>query len=66
MTSAVIGIGVPQADLRDKLTGDARYSAGRKLPGMLIGQVLRRPRSHSGVLSIDTRLTLPGPPDCPE
>lgn len=44
MTSAVGGIGVPRVDLRDKLTGDAGYSAGLKLPWMLIGQVLRRPR----------------------
>ena len=52
MTSAEVGQSVPRIDLRDKLTGDAKYSADLKLPGMLIGQVLRSPHPHAGSLAL--------------
>ena len=34
--------------LREKLTGQNRYSAALKLPGMLHGQVRRGPHPHAG------------------
>lgn len=54
MTPTVVGRSVPRIDLRDKLTGDAKYTADLKLPGMLVGLVLRSPHPHADILSIDT------------
>jgi xanthine dehydrogenase molybdenum-binding subunit len=54
MTLSVIGQSVVRRDLREKLTGEARYSADLKLPGMLYGQVLRSPHPHANILSVDT------------
>ena len=49
-------------DLEVKLTGEARYTADLKLPGMLYGAILRSPHPHADVLSVDTSeaLKLPG------
>jgi xanthine dehydrogenase molybdenum-binding subunit len=54
MTLSVISQSVVRRDLREKLTGEARYSADLKLPGMLYGQVLRSPHPHANILSVDT------------
>lgn len=54
MTLDVLGRKVERRGLREKLTGEARYSADLKLPGMLYGAVLRSPHPHANVLSIDT------------
>lgn len=57
-----VGQALPRRDLRDKLTGEARYVADLKLPGMLYGQILRSPHPHANILSIDTSAAaqLPG------
>ena len=49
-------------DLDVKLTGEARYTADLKLPGMLHGAILRSPHSHADILRVDTSeaLRLPG------
>ena len=49
-------------DLEVKLTGEARYTADLKLPGMLHGAILRSPHPHANVLSVDASeaLRLPG------
>ena len=62
MTMDVVGRKVERRGLREKLTGEARYSADLKLPGMLYGAVLRSPHPHAKVLSIDTSasFSLPG------
>ncbi len=62
MTLDVVGQRVVRRGLREKLTGEARYSADLKLPGMLHGAVLRSPHPHADVLSIDTAAaaSLPG------
>ena len=39
MTLSAVGKSVTGRDLRDKLTGQAQYSADLKLPGMLHGMV---------------------------
>jgi 4-hydroxybenzoyl-CoA reductase alpha subunit len=51
---SVIGKSVPKIDARDKVTGRARYTGDLKLPGMLIGKILRSPHAHARILSIDT------------
>ena len=43
MTLNVAGTSVVRRDLEVKLTGEARYTADLKLPGMLHGAILRSP-----------------------
>ncbi|MDX1576442.1 MAG: molybdopterin cofactor-binding domain-containing protein, partial [Kiloniellales bacterium] len=38
----------------DKVTGRAKFGADHKLPGMLIGRVLRSPHPHARIRAIDT------------
>ena len=54
MSLSSVGKSEVRKDLRGKLTGEARYSADLKLPGMLYGQVLRSPHPHADITSIDT------------
>ena len=54
MTLNVAGKSVVRRDLREKLTGEALYSADLKLPGMLYGQILRSPHPHADITGIDT------------
>ena len=42
-------------DGAEKVTGQARYGADIRLPGMLHGMVLRSPHGHARIKSIDTR-----------
>jgi len=58
----VVGADIERADARDKVTGRARYSVDEALPGMLHAKVLRSPRAHARVISIDTSgaETMPG------
>ena len=54
MTVSMAGKSVTRNDLREKLTGQARYTADLKLPDMLHGAVLRSPHPHADILSVDT------------
>ena len=62
MTLNVAGTSVVRRDLEVKLTGEARYTADLKLPGMLHGAILRSPHPHADVLNVDAdeALRLPG------
>ena len=62
MTLNIAGTSVVRRDLEVKLTGEARYTADLKLPGMLYGAILRSPHPHADILSVDTEeaLRLPG------
>ncbi len=62
MTLSTVGKNVTRTDLRDKLTGEAKYSADLKLPGMLYGTVLRSPHPHAEITGIDAESArrLPG------
>ena len=51
---SVIGNSVPRIDLRDKVTGEARYTSDIALPGMLCGKIIRSPHPHATILSVDT------------
>ena len=57
-TPTTIGVSVPRRDLRDKLTGAAKYAADVQLPGMLTGAVLRSPHPHAKILSVDVSAAL--------
>jgi len=50
----VVGTRPIRHDGTDKVTGDARYGADIKLPGMLYGRILRSPHAHARIRSIDT------------
>ena len=62
MADSVVGAGVVRRDLRVKLTGEARYAADLKLPGMLCGAILRSPHPHAELRRLDAgpALALPG------
>jgi len=49
----VVGKRITQVDGATKATGAARYTADIKLPGMLVGKVLRSPYPHAKIISID-------------
>jgi xanthine dehydrogenase molybdopterin-binding subunit B len=59
---AVIGKSKPKIDAREKVTGQARYTADLKFPNMLYGKILTSPHAHARILSIDTSEaeTIPG------
>lgn len=62
---AVVGLGVPKKDAHDKVTGQARYTADLKRPGMLHGRVVTSTRPHARVVAIDVSKAraLPGVKD---
>ncbi|HEV2037494.1 MAG TPA: hypothetical protein VGQ96_02720, partial [Candidatus Eremiobacteraceae bacterium] len=49
-----IGKPTPRQDGRAKVTGEARYTADVRLPGMLFGRLLDAAVPHDRVLAIDT------------
>ncbi|MEE4264741.1 MAG: xanthine dehydrogenase family protein molybdopterin-binding subunit [Desulfobacteraceae bacterium] len=59
---AIIGKRMPRVDSRTKVMGKAKFTADLKLPGMLVGKILRSPLAHARILSIDTTKaeSLPG------
>ena len=65
MTLNVAGTSVVRRDLEVKLTGEARYTADLKPPGMLYGAVLRSPHPHADVLAVDTTEALKLPASRP-
>ena len=50
----VIGTRPIRHDGVDKVTGAAMYGGDVRLPGLLLGKVLRSPHPHAKILSIDT------------
>ena len=50
---SVVGKRLPRPDAIEKATGAARYTVDIRLPGMLIGKVLRSPYPHANILKID-------------
>jgi len=58
----LVGKSLLRKDGPDKTTGKAKYTADRKLPGMLVGGILRSPHPHAKILNINTEKAekLPG------
>lgn len=50
---SVIGKRIPRPDVLEKATGAAKYTVDMKVPGMLIGKVLRSPHPHAKIVRID-------------
>ena len=53
MAMTIVGTSAVRRGLREKLTGEADYSADLKLPGMIHGGILRSPHPHAEIQSID-------------
>src|SRR6266849_1029470 len=51
----VVGTRPIRHDGVEKVTGQARYGADIRLPGMLYGKILRSPYAHARIKSINTR-----------
>ncbi|MBW1997344.1 MAG: molybdopterin-dependent oxidoreductase [Deltaproteobacteria bacterium] len=49
-----VGKSILRKDGPDKVTGRARYTVDMKMPGMLVGKILRSPHPHARILNIDT------------
>lgn len=48
-----VGQRIPRKDGPDKVTGRALYTVDVRLPGMLVGRILRSPHPHARILNID-------------
>ncbi|HLF92127.1 MAG TPA: molybdopterin cofactor-binding domain-containing protein, partial [Planctomycetota bacterium] len=48
-----MGTSVPRLDGSLKVSGKAKYSFDRNLPGMLFGKILRSPHAHAKIAEID-------------
>ena len=57
-----IGQRVPMVDSWRKATGQGPYTDDLKLPGMLVGKILRSPHPHARIRGIETAkaIALPG------
>ncbi len=53
MKTCIVRRGLPRIDAVPKVTGEARYTVDLKMPGMLIGKILRSPHPHARIRSID-------------
>ena len=51
---SVVGKRVRRVDAGEKVTGLAQYVADVRLPGMLVGRILRTPYAHARIVRIDT------------
>lgn len=49
-----IGKSIPRIDAREKVTGQAMFTADHTMPRMLIGKILRSPYPHARITRIDT------------
>jgi CO/xanthine dehydrogenase Mo-binding subunit len=52
-TLRVVGTSARRIDARDKVTGRAIYAGDLRIPGMLVGKVLRSPVAHARLLKVD-------------
>jgi xanthine dehydrogenase molybdenum-binding subunit len=51
---SVIGQRKPKSNALELVTGKAQFAADVKLPGMLVGKILRSPHGHARIVKIDT------------
>jgi len=51
---SIVGQRIPRPDAPAKTMGTAEYTADIKLPGLLVGRILRSPYPHANIKSIDT------------
>jgi CO/xanthine dehydrogenase Mo-binding subunit len=53
MKTCVLGQSLPRIDAVPKATGEAEYTVDLKMPGLLIGKILRSPHPHALIKSVD-------------
>ena len=53
MKTCIVRKGLPRIDAIPKVSGEAQYTVDLKMPGLLIGKILRSPRAHARIKSID-------------
>jgi 4-hydroxybenzoyl-CoA reductase alpha subunit len=51
---SVVGKSIPNIDSVSKVTGRALYTGDLKMPGLLVGKILRSPYAHARILNINT------------
>ena len=51
---SVVGKSIPNVDSVIKVTGKALYAGDLKMPGLLVGKILRSPYAHARILRVDT------------
>lgn len=56
-----VGRRILRKDGPEKVTGGALYTVDMRLPGMLVGKILRSPHAHARILTIDTSRALKVP-----
>lgn len=49
-----VGVGIPQIDSYEKVTGTLDFGCDVTRPNMLVGKILRSDRPHARIISIDT------------
>lgn len=54
MDYSVIGKSFPNKDSISRVTGRALYAGDLKMPGLLVGKILRSPHAHARILNVDT------------
>lgn len=61
-TLRTVGARIPNVEGTMIVTGQANYASDIRLPGTLIGKILRSPHAHASIVSIDTSgaVSLPG------
>ncbi|HEX6348248.1 MAG TPA: xanthine dehydrogenase family protein molybdopterin-binding subunit [Candidatus Dormibacteraeota bacterium] len=52
-TLSVVGRRVPKLDGREKVVGATVFASDIRLPGMLVGKILRSPHPHARIVSVD-------------
>ena len=48
-----VGQRIPRKDGPAKVTGRAKYTVDVRLPGILVGRILRSPHPHAKILNVD-------------
>ena len=51
---SVVGKSIPNIDSFSKVTGRALYTGDLKMPGLLVGKILRSPHPHARIFNIET------------
>ena len=54
MKTCIVRKGLPRVDAIPKVSGEAQYTVDLKMPGLIVGKILRSPCAHARIKSIDT------------
>jgi xanthine dehydrogenase molybdenum-binding subunit len=52
--TCIVRQGLPRVDAVPKVSGEAQYTVDLKMPGLIVGKILRSPHAHARIKSIDT------------